>query len=301
MASREVRSVSESIGYVGLQASRFIVDEDCAGWSLAEFGLYCRLVFQLYESNGKLRDDPQRLAGVCRCRLEEFETLWATVAKKFSHKNGVIRHKTVTKKLAKARKRRQDARKAGLASGRKRSARSTTVPTTVPTALQPSEVKLSEVNTTPPNPPVGGVGAPPPVPPGYTPLEAEVVAHVTALRDEWKLANLTAPTIFNLTPKALEYTRNGEAQAVLGVTLEDFDAGLKRWQARGDKSMQFGFGWIVRASDEKRTRVAGQGSKTINLTPFWGEFHKLPAAEKKAMTDKHGSELAAVQAMAKET
>ena len=109
-----------SIEYVGLQAAAFIGDEDCAGWSSAEFGIYCRIIFYLYANDGSLKFEPLAVARMCNCTVGEFMPMWENgIEKKFVVRNGRIRHKRVTAELSKAKERRQAKRRAGLAGAKK--------------------------------------------------------------------------------------------------------------------------------------------------------------------------------------
>jgi hypothetical protein len=58
---------------------------------------------------------------LCNCpTCDDFEKIWQNIAKKFQTRNGVIRHKRVTRELRRAKKLRQVKRRAGLSGARKR-------------------------------------------------------------------------------------------------------------------------------------------------------------------------------------
>ena len=103
------------IKYVQLESDAFLTDLDFIQFSPAERGLYCSLIFFLNSNDGKCEFDPPALSRLCNCQNErEFEILWEKISKKFQSRNGVIKHKRVTKELRKAKKFRQARRKAGL-------------------------------------------------------------------------------------------------------------------------------------------------------------------------------------------
>jgi len=109
------------IKFVQLESQAFLTDLDFVGFSAAERGVYCTLILQLYCSGGKCEFDPKALARLCNC--ENFEQIWERIAKKFQTRNGVIKHKRVTKELRRAKKFVQGQRKSGLRGAQKRWAR----------------------------------------------------------------------------------------------------------------------------------------------------------------------------------
>ncbi len=103
------------IKYVQLESDAFLTDLDFIHMSPAERGLYISLILFLYSNDGKCEFNPPALSRLCNCRnVQEFETLWQKIAKKFQTRNGVIKHKRVTKELRKAKKMLQARRRAGL-------------------------------------------------------------------------------------------------------------------------------------------------------------------------------------------
>jgi len=109
------------IKYVQLESDAFLTDIDFVQMSPAERGAYCSLILYLTSNNGKCNSDPQVLGRMCNCQTsEEFETIWKRIGKKFQTRNGIIRHKRVTKELARARRLRQAKRRAGLSGAKKR-------------------------------------------------------------------------------------------------------------------------------------------------------------------------------------
>jgi uncharacterized protein YdaU (DUF1376 family) len=107
------------IKYIQLESDAFLTDLDFIRFSPAERGLYCSLIFFLASNDGKCELDPAALSRLCNCdNTEQFERLWQTVAKKFQLRNGVIRHKRVTRELRKAKKMYQARRKAGQKGAR---------------------------------------------------------------------------------------------------------------------------------------------------------------------------------------
>jgi len=109
------------IKFVHLESEAFLTDLDYIMMSHAERSVYCTLIFYLTSNNGKCEYKPLALSKLCHCEnVEEFEEIWQGISKKFQTRNGVIKHKRVTKELRKAKKFIRHQRKAGLASARKR-------------------------------------------------------------------------------------------------------------------------------------------------------------------------------------
>jgi uncharacterized protein YdaU (DUF1376 family) len=112
----EVRKMK--IRYVQLESESFLTDLDFIRMSAQERGVYCTLLFYLYCNNGRCELDPPTLARMCNC--SDFEKVWQNIAKKFQTRNGVIRHKRVSKELRMAKKFIQHQHKAGLTGASKR-------------------------------------------------------------------------------------------------------------------------------------------------------------------------------------
>lgn len=98
--------------YVQLESQAFLKDMDFVMMTAAERGAYCTLILLLYCSDGKLEFDPPALERMCNCK--NFEKIWEKIGKKFQTREGVIRHKRVTKELRRAKKFMQSQRKSGL-------------------------------------------------------------------------------------------------------------------------------------------------------------------------------------------
>lgn len=109
------------VRYVQLESDAFLTDIDFITMSPAQRGVYCSLILYLNSNNGKCTFDPPALSRLCNCQSPgEFEEIWEIISKKFQTRRDTIRHKRVTKELAKVRKYRQAKSRAGLASARKR-------------------------------------------------------------------------------------------------------------------------------------------------------------------------------------
>jgi len=124
------------IRYVQLESEAFLTDLDFMRMTAQQRGVYCTLLFHLYCNNGKSEFDPPTLARLCNCPDTDFEKVWQEIGKKFQTRNGVIKHKRVTKELRRAKKFTQHQRQAGLASAKKRQAAAAT---TAGTPLQPTK------------------------------------------------------------------------------------------------------------------------------------------------------------------
>jgi uncharacterized protein YdaU (DUF1376 family) len=109
------------IRFVQLEADAFLTDIDFIQMSPAERGVYCSLILFLTSNGGTCRFDPPALSRLCNCeRPEVFESIWERLGRKFQTRNGVIRHKRVTRELGRARRLLRAKRQAGLAGARKR-------------------------------------------------------------------------------------------------------------------------------------------------------------------------------------
>jgi len=102
------------IKYVQLESDAFLTDLDFTLFTPAERGVFVTMILFLYSNDGKCEFDPAALSRVCNCdNTQQFEQLWQIVSKKFQVRNGVIKHKRVTKQLRIAKKKHNDHRKAG--------------------------------------------------------------------------------------------------------------------------------------------------------------------------------------------
>ena len=106
------------IRYVQLESESFLTDLDFTRMSAQERGVYCTILFYLYCNEGRCEFDPPTLARLCNCA--DFEKVCQSVEKKFQTRNGVIRHKRVSKELKRAKKLLQLKRKAGVTGAAKR-------------------------------------------------------------------------------------------------------------------------------------------------------------------------------------
>ena len=103
------------IKYTQLESDAFWTDIDFVRMKPAERGTFCSVLFHLYSHKGKCEDDIDALTAICNCEnAEEFQEYWEKISKKFQTRNGVIKHKRVTKEINRAKKLHQAKRKAGL-------------------------------------------------------------------------------------------------------------------------------------------------------------------------------------------
>ena len=91
----------KSIKYVSLESGAFISDLVFQVMTAEERGVYCTLLFYLYENDGRLPFDIESLKSLCNCA--DFEKVWEFIKQKFTVKNGKISHKRVTKELNRAK------------------------------------------------------------------------------------------------------------------------------------------------------------------------------------------------------
>ncbi|OHB83356.1 MAG: hypothetical protein A2Z38_04920 [Planctomycetes bacterium RBG_19FT_COMBO_48_8] len=109
------------IKYVQLESDAFLTDIDFVQFTPGERGVYCSLILLLTSNDGKCTFDPRVLSRNCNCDcVEEFEKIFQRIAKKFQLRNGIIRHKRVTKELKKAKHFRQLCAEAGLKGANRR-------------------------------------------------------------------------------------------------------------------------------------------------------------------------------------
>lgn len=92
----------KKIKYVSLESGAFISDLIFQVMNAAERGVYCTLLFYLYENDGRMPFDIELLKGLCNC--DDFEKAWEFIKQKFTVKNGNISQKRVTAELNRAKK-----------------------------------------------------------------------------------------------------------------------------------------------------------------------------------------------------
>ena len=108
------------IKYVQMESEAFLTDLDFVAMTLEQRGAYLTLILYLYCNNGKCQLDIPALSQLCNKSNKSFEKIWQSISKKFQTRNGVIKHKRVTKELKRAKKFRQAKRRAGLKGADKR-------------------------------------------------------------------------------------------------------------------------------------------------------------------------------------
>ncbi len=91
----------KKIQYVSLEAGAFISDLVFQVMTAEERGVYCSLIFYLYENNGRLPFNIEVLKHLCNCR--NFEKIWEFIKQKFVIKKDIITHKRVFRELDRAR------------------------------------------------------------------------------------------------------------------------------------------------------------------------------------------------------
>ncbi len=91
----------KKIKYVSLESGAFLSDLVFQAMNAEERGVYCSLLFYLYENNGRLPLNIETLKHLCNC--ENFEKVWQFIRQKFIVKKGFITHKRVSRELDKAR------------------------------------------------------------------------------------------------------------------------------------------------------------------------------------------------------
>ena len=108
-----------NVKFIQLESDAFLTDIYFITFSPAERGVYCTLIFFLNSNDGKCLFEPSALSRLCNCKSpNHFEKIWQKISKKFQTRNGVIKHKRVSKELIKAKRLRQAQRRAGLKGAR---------------------------------------------------------------------------------------------------------------------------------------------------------------------------------------
>ncbi len=110
----------KAVDYVSLKPGDFLSDADFHVWDADLCGAYCRIIFTLYTNSGTIKADPDYLRRVANWRGDGWEDAWRTLAPKFSKCAHGLRHKRVSKELAKARQRMKVRSAAGLAGANAR-------------------------------------------------------------------------------------------------------------------------------------------------------------------------------------
>ena len=85
--------------YVSLEPDAFLSDLDFQAMTAEQRGVYCTIIFYLYSNNGRMKFDEGMLRKLCNVN-GEFD--FQTVLSKFQVRRGFIRHKRVSRELAKA-------------------------------------------------------------------------------------------------------------------------------------------------------------------------------------------------------
>jgi uncharacterized protein YdaU (DUF1376 family) len=91
----------KKIQYVSLEAGAFLSDLVFTVMNAEERGVYCSLIFYLYENNGVLPHNTAFLKHLCNC--ENFEKTWEFVKQKFNIEKGKITHKRVVSEINRAK------------------------------------------------------------------------------------------------------------------------------------------------------------------------------------------------------
>jgi len=108
----------KKIQYVSLEAGAFISDMAFQVMTAQERGVYCTIIFYLYENNGRMPLDIEVLKHLCNC--ENFEKVWEFVKQKFVIKKDFITHKRVCRELDRARRLSQAQSEKGIKGAMRR-------------------------------------------------------------------------------------------------------------------------------------------------------------------------------------
>jgi uncharacterized protein YdaU (DUF1376 family) len=92
---------NKKIRYVSLEPRAFLTDLDFLSMTAEEKGVYFSIILCLYDNNGYLDMDKERINRVCNC--PNFENVFEKIKHKFRIKDGKISHKRVLRELKRAR------------------------------------------------------------------------------------------------------------------------------------------------------------------------------------------------------
>lgn len=98
---------------------------DTAHLTAVEHGAYLLLLMNYWQRGKALPDDDERLAIIIRMPVEQWLNVRSTIVEFFDNENGFLVHRRVEKDLEKVRRKSEKAARAGVASGEKRSTKST--------------------------------------------------------------------------------------------------------------------------------------------------------------------------------
>jgi uncharacterized protein YdaU (DUF1376 family) len=123
----------------------FTGDIDFQMMTAEQRGIYCTVIFYMYQNRGYCNLDRVAIATLCRCNgsAENFENIWPCVEKKFLKTQKGLTHSRVQKEYTQAKRRMQVAVNAGIKGAKERWG-SHSDPNGEPVAKQ-SKVKVSKV------------------------------------------------------------------------------------------------------------------------------------------------------------
>ena len=120
MADQHQRRDDDVVRHVQLTAADFTGDAKFLSWPPKLRGIYCSVIFHLYQNNGAMDEDLNELRAICGWRGGGFEKAWQTVRPKFEVRRQKVRHKRVTEELDRAKANMRAHREAGVKGARVR-------------------------------------------------------------------------------------------------------------------------------------------------------------------------------------
>lgn len=99
--------------------AHFTGDLDFQLMNAEQKGVYCTVIFYMYQNKGYCDLDGPAIATLCKCN-GNFEKTWSEVEKKFLKTEKGLTHKRVLSEYKSAKKRMQVAQKSGLRGAKKR-------------------------------------------------------------------------------------------------------------------------------------------------------------------------------------
>lgn len=107
-----------SFPYMPLYVGDYL--RDTSNLNAEEHGAYLLLIFDLWNSGGKLPADPEDLRVRARVSRRRWPVVWYKLAPKFTLEKGYIEHRRVTAELTKANTKSEVGRRAGMKSAEAR-------------------------------------------------------------------------------------------------------------------------------------------------------------------------------------
>jgi uncharacterized protein YdaU (DUF1376 family) len=97
----------------------FTGDIDFQTMTAEERGVFCTIIFYMYQNKGYCNLDNTSMATLCGCS-NNFDRVWEKIKNKFIHNSGGLTHKRVISEYSKSLQRMQTSVKAGVKGAKRR-------------------------------------------------------------------------------------------------------------------------------------------------------------------------------------